>query len=90
MSDTVKSALIAVAGSIIVQIIILIAQRSKEKTEREVRQAKLDAKLQIIDDKLEEHNNYASRLSEIGTCIALIKQDIEYLKNGLFNKEGEG
>ena len=45
--------------------------------EREIR---LDERLKSVEKKLDEHNGYAARFSEIGTDIAVIKNELKNLK----------
>lgn len=44
--------------------------------------ATLTAKLNSIDQKLDEHNGYAAKFGEIAQALVAIQKDIEYLKKG--------
>lgn len=90
MSDAIVTALIMAAGSIICQILINRGnrtKRTKEETEKSkqtaineaVKEQQLKTKLARIEEKLEIHNNYAEKLAEIATDIAVIKNDIKTL-----------
>lgn len=86
MSDVVLAALIGAAASIIVNLITLIGQNNKRKTEEAVKNEHLENRLKNIERKLETHNNYAEKLEgiqkdmgEIQTDIAVIKNDIKTL-----------
>lgn len=86
MSDVVLAALIGAAASIVVNLITLIGQNNKRKTEEAVKDERLENRLKNIEHKLETHNNYAEKLEgiqkdmgEIQTDIAVIKNDIKTL-----------
>ena len=79
MSDVVLAALIAGTASIIVNIITLSAQNRKRAVEEAVKDAMLESRLTNIENKLETHNDYAKKLGEIQTDIAVIKNDIKTL-----------
>ena len=86
MSDVVLAALIGAAASIVVNLITLIGQNNKRKTDEAVKDARLENRLKNIEDKLETHNSYAEKLEgiqkdmgEIQTDIAVIKNDIKTL-----------
>lgn len=87
---TIISACIAAIASIIVGVINSRNQRKKfadamrdRDKERETADAVRDAELKMwmkqVDKKLDLHNGYAERFSEIGKDIAVIKNDIKTL-----------
>lgn len=87
---TVLSAAIAALASIIVNIINSRNQRKKfaddmkardiERAKAEaVRDAKLEMWIKQVDKKLDTHNGYAERFTEIGEDIAAIKADVKNL-----------
>ena len=87
---TLISACIAALASIIVGIINSRNQRKKfaedmrdRDKERETAEAVRDAELKMwmkqVDRKLDLHNGYAERFSEISKDIAVIKNDIKTL-----------
>ena len=58
-----------------------IKQRDAERDKAEaVRDAKLEMWMKSVNQKLDQHNGYAERFSEIGEDIAGIKASIEFLK----------
>lgn len=58
-----------------------IKQRDAERDKAEaVRDAKLEMWMETVNQKLDQHNGYAERFSEIGEDIAGIKASIEFLK----------
>ena len=79
MNDVVIVALITGICSVIGQWIISRSANEKRKVEDAVRDARLDDRLSGVEKRLDEHNNYAARFSEIQTDIAVIKNDIKTL-----------
>lgn len=69
MSDIIIVAIITGVFSIIGQWLI--------SREREIR---LDERLKSVEKKLDEHNGYAEKFSEIGKDIAVIKTKLEAIK----------
>lgn len=69
MSEAILIAVIAALGSVLGQWLI--------SREREIR---LDERLKGVEKRLDEHNNYASKIGGIQTDIAVIKNDIKNLK----------
>ena len=76
MSEVVIAALIGAAASIIVNLISM-TQQSK------VKDAKLEARLQSIEGKLDTHNGYAEKLGEIQKSVNQINTDIAVIKNDI-------
>ena len=93
MSETIITALIVAATSIICQVLVNRANRRKRAGEEEEKDKKraVDAalkdqafqtRLARIEEKLDIHNGYASLLNEVQTDIAVIKNDIQNMKKG--------
>ena len=87
MSDVVLAALIGAAASIVVNLITLIGQNNKRKTDEAVKDERLENRLKNIEKKLETHNSYAEKLEgiqrdmgEIQTNIAVIKNEVKNLR----------
>lgn len=80
MSDTVLVALITGLCAVIGQWLISHNTNQKRKVDDAIRDARLDDRLAGVEKRLDEHNNYASRFSEIQTDIAVIKTEITSLK----------
>ena len=80
MSDIVVVAIITGIFSVIGQWLISRNQNEKRKVEDAVRDARLEDRLKSVERKLDEHNGYASRFAEIGTDIAVIKNELKNLK----------
>lgn len=87
---TVIGAIFSATAAIIVGVINSRTQRKKfaeDVKERDIERAKAeavrDAELKMwmkqVDHKLDQHNGYAERFSEIGEDISAIKTSIKYL-----------
>ncbi len=83
MSDMVIVAIITGLCSVIGQWLISRQQDGKRKVEDAVRDARLEERLKSVERKLDEHNGYAARFSEIGTDIAVIKNEIRNMKGSM-------
>lgn len=79
MSETIWVAVITGVCAVIGQWIISHNANQKRKVDDAVRDAKVDDRLQGIEKRLDEHNNYAAKFGEIQTDIAVIKNDIKTL-----------
>ena len=79
MSETVLVAIITGICAVFGQWLITRQQAAKRRIDEAVRDAKLDDRLAGVERRLDEHNNYASKYSEIQTDIAVIKNDIKTL-----------
>ena len=80
MSDAVIAALIGAAASIIVNLITASNQRKKRAVEDAKKETELNMRLDSIERKLDVHNGYAEKLGDIQTDIAVIKTEIEFIK----------
>ena len=69
VSEVIVVAIIAAVGSVLGQWLI--------SREREIR---MDERLKGVEKRLDEHNNYASKIGLIQTDIAVIKNEIKNLK----------
>ena len=87
---TLWAALLSAFAAIVVGVLNSRSQRMKftqdmknRDVEREkaeaVRDAKLEMWMKTVDKKLDQHNGYAERFSEIGEAIAEIRTDIKNL-----------
>ena len=85
MSDVVLAALIGAAASIVVNMITLIGQNNKRKTDEAVKDERLENRLKNIEKKLETHNNYAEKLEGIQKDMGEIQTDIAVIKNEVKN-----
>ena len=83
MSEVVIAALIGAAASIIVNLISVSQQSKKRAIEEAVKDAKLEDRLQRIEEKLDTHNGYAEKLGEIQKSVSQIDKDIAVIKNDI-------
>lgn len=80
LTEAISVALITGAAAVIGQWLISRNARQKDTISAAKSQQKLDDRLAIIDQKIEIHNNYAEKFTEVTTDIVKIQKDIEYLK----------
>lgn len=80
MSDVVLAALIGAVASIVVNLIAASGQRKKQAVEDAVKATQLENRLKSIEKKLDQHNGYADKITEIATDVAVIKTKIEMLQ----------
>lgn len=79
MSEGVLIALITGLCAVVGQWLISRSQNEKRKVDDAVRDARLDDRLAGVERRLDLHNGYAEKFSEIQTDIAVIKNDIKTL-----------
>lgn len=82
MSDAIIVALITAGASVLCQFVIAKAQHDKDKTD-------LAVTLKGIEDRLDEHNSYASKIGglaedvgKLTISLTKMEKDIEYLRKG--------
>ena len=80
MSEAIIVALITASASVLCQIIISNKQKRETETAQAVRDKEFDDRLKVIEHKLDEHNGYAEKLSDIAIAIVKLQKDVEYLK----------
>ena len=79
IDNAIWVAIITGVCAVIGQWLISKQTVKQKKTDDAVRDARLDDRLAGVERRLDEHNGYASKLSEIVTDIAVIKNDIKTL-----------
>lgn len=80
MSEAIIIAIIAALGSVFGQWLISRKQSRDRAIAEAERETRLDMRLQGVEKRLDEHNNYASKIGSIQTDIAVIKNEIKNLK----------
>ena len=80
MSEAIIIAIIAALGSVFGQWLISRKQSQDRAVAAAERETRLDMRLQGVEKRLDEHNNYASKIGSIQTDIAVIKNEIKNLK----------
>lgn len=94
LSDAIITSLIVAISGIICQLIINSNNRKKRSNEEQekdkgkaveaaLKDQKLQNRLATIEQKLDIHNGYAEMLQSITKDIAVIKNDIQNLKENL-------
>lgn len=91
MSDVVLAALIGAVASIIVNLITKVGESKKRAVDEAVKEAKLEARLSSIEQKLDTHNGYAEKIGGIQEDIGKITLNIAVMANDIKNlyKRGE-
>lgn len=77
---TVIASIISGLVAVIVCLVNNRAVASKQKLVEAQRDARLELWMQTVDRKLDTHNGYAERFSDIKEDIAGIRASIEFLK----------
>ena len=80
MSEAIIIAIIAALDSVFGQWLISRKQSQDRAIAEAERETRLDMRLQGVEKRLDEHNNYASKIGGIQTDIAVIKNEIKNLK----------
>lgn len=55
---------------------------AKKEQEQEDNFKEIFKRFDSVDKRLDEHNKYAEKFSEVATRMAVMQKDIEYLKKG--------
>ena len=79
MSDAVIVALITGLCAVFGQWLISRSQSKQKKLDDAVRDARIEDRLKSLEAKVDIHNGYAERFADIGTDIAVIRNDIHNL-----------
>ena len=79
MSDAVIVAIITGICAVLGQWLITRAQAAKTRIDDAVRDKGIEYRRSALERKIDIHNGYAERFSEIGADIAVIKNDIKTL-----------
>ena len=80
MSEAILVAIIAALGSVIGQWLITRKQNQEKAVAEAKRDERLELRLRAVEEKLDLHNGYAERFSEIGKDLAVIKTEIKALQ----------
>lgn len=80
MTEAIIVAIITASASVLCQILVSRNAQKQNDIKQAVRQKEYDDRLKILERKLDEHNGYASKLSDISIAIVKMQKDIEYLK----------
>lgn len=80
MSDAIIVALITGGVTLSVNLLANYSARKKDAVEHARREQKLDDRLDRLEAKVEEHNNYGKKFGEASQALVAIQKDIEWLK----------
>jgi len=72
--------LITAGGSVVGVWLTTRKQRQDDEIRQAIRDQKLDDRLDALEAKVDEHNNYGKKFGEASTSIALLQKDISYIK----------
>ena len=87
MSESLALTLISSATTIIVAIIGVISAFNKLKVEMAKQEQRQNDRLDVIEKKIDEHNNYGRKFESCDKNIALLRKDIEYIKEAHCSKK---
>lgn len=82
MSEAIIVALITAGASVICQLLISNKTKKDNATAQAVRDKDFEDRLKRIEERLDQHNNYAEKLNDMSISLAKMSKDIEYLKEG--------
>lgn len=83
ISEAIVVGLVAGISSIISSWLVNKKSQHIDDIERAKRQQIIDSKLEVIEEKLDEHNHYAKRFEEIEKAIIRINTILEeFMKKG--------
>lgn len=81
MSDTVLVAIITGGVTLTVNLLANWSARKKEAIERAIREQKLDDEIATMNRKLDAHNQYGDKISNIEKAIVRIDTKLEAIKS---------
>lgn len=85
MSEGIIIAIITGLCAVLGQWLISRNQTKQSKSDERVRDARIEDHIQSMERKIDIHNGYAEKFAEIGTDIAVIKNDIQ----NIYHRMGE-
>ena len=80
MSDAVLVALITGGAAVLSNWLITRSNREKDTSARAQKEQKTQDRLESIEKKLSEHNDYAKRFEQISKDLVEIKTELKHLK----------
>lgn len=82
MTEAIIVAIITASASVICQLVLARNQAKQNDIKQAVRDREFEDRLKVIEHKLDEHNGYAEKLSDIAISIVQLQKDVEYIKGG--------
>ena len=83
MSDAVIIAIITGGVTLAGNLLANHSARKKDAVEQAKRDQKFDDRLDRLEQKVDEHNNYGKKFGEASQALVAIQKDIEWLKKGV-------
>lgn len=83
LDTAVIVALITGICSVVGNSLLSKSYRTKEEQRREVEEAKVEMRLDNIEKKLDIHNGYAEKFSDISVAMAEISTELKAIKEGI-------
>ena len=80
MSDTVLVAIITGGVTLTVNLLANWSARKKDAIERAVSEQEIKDKLDVLEKKVDEHNQWGIKFGDTATSLKIIQKDIEWLK----------
>ena len=82
MSDAILVALITGGFTFLGVLVVNHSNRKKDAVERAKRDQKFEDRLDRLEQKVDEHNNYGRKFGEASQALVAIQKDVEWLKKG--------
>lgn len=80
MSEAVIIAIITGGVTLTGNLLSNYSARKKAAVEQAVRDQEFKDKLEVLEKKVDEHNNYGKKFGEASKALVSIQKDIEWLK----------
>ena len=80
MSETIIIAIITGGVTLTGNLLSNYSARKKAAVEQAVRDQEFKDKLEVLEKKVDEHNNYGKKFGEASQALVSIQKDIEWLK----------
>ena len=80
MTEAIIVAIITASASVICQLFISAKTKKESDIKQAVKDKEFTDRLTHIEERLEQHNNYAEKLGDVAIALAKMQKDIEYLK----------
>ena len=77
METAIVVAIITGVCSVVGQWLIASKNRREDETKQAVKDALMEARLDSIDKKLDEHNGYAQRFEEVAVSLAELRTELK-------------
>lgn len=82
MSDAIIVALITGGFTFLGVLVVNHTNRKKDAIEQARRDQRFEDRLDRLEKKVDEHNNYGKKFGEASQALVAIQKDVEWLKKG--------